>query len=82
MSCLQTAYSSDVHSEHVIVHIVALHATNLQVEDLSERDTVLVAVDVYGARDEADDAVVHRWLVLRRSDGVLECRELGELLKN
>ena len=80
MSCLLALCSLDVHSEHVIVHIVALGATDLEVEDLSESDWVGVSVDVYRARDEADDAVVNSWLILGGGDGMLEGWELSELL--
>ena len=71
--------SSDVHSEHIIVHIVALSATDLKVEDLGEGDFVLVSVDLNGAHDEADDAIVHSWLILSASDLVAEFGKSAQL---
>ena len=64
--------SSDVHSEQVIVHIVALSAADLKVENLGEGDFVLISVDLNGAHDEADDTIVHSWLILSASDLVAE----------
>ena len=50
--------SSDVHSEEVIVHIVALSATSRKVEHLREWDLVLVLVNLHCSDHEADDSVV------------------------